>query len=259
MSLASAQPASVVRYNLTNMISSNNLYHFTCKLCYLKSILKNGIRVSYCLEDFSWLKRNNYSEFILGSDQNEDGEDLKFGVPMTCFCDIPSNLVESHGKVYGKYGIGFKKKWGKDKGINPLLYLVEQSNPSTYLRGLETLTQQIPGDQPEYRIRNLIANLFSYTKPYEGIFIKDEYKNMNHRFYDEREWRYLPASICYPVIDMAEFKSLNDRCINHITFKPKEVEIIVVDTSSEKEELQNEFHDYQSKIETIEEFTSKAK
>ena len=239
------------------MLSSNNLYHFTPKLCYLESILREGIRVSYCLEDYSWLIRDDYEAFEPSSDEEEVPTKIRFGVPMACFCDIPPKLVQTHMDIYGQYGIGFKKEWGKRLGINPLLYLVDKSNPATYLGSLETLSSQLSSDQPTYGIRNSVISLLSYTKPYEGYFKKREYENENHRFYDEREWRYIPASNKFTVIEESTYEQLGNKCIDHISFKPEEVEVIIVNTSLEKENLQNTFTEYQNKVITVKDFELK--
>ncbi|MGB3849112.1 MAG: abortive infection system antitoxin AbiGi family protein [Tunicatimonas sp.] len=241
------------------MISSNNLYHFTPKFEYLRSILNEGLRISYCLEDFSWLKRNDLEDFSLTPLTEER---IEFRIPMTCFCDIPSNLIEKHANVYGNYGIGFDKDWGRNKGINPLLYLAERSNLSSYLRDLEKLTQGIPKDDPEYRSRNAVVNLLSCTKPYEGDFNKGDYRNKSHRFYDEREWRYLPpANIITRMMDVAQYEvlSADDKIPDRIEFDPKKVGVIVVDASEEKNLLEEECEDYHGKIMTIEEFSLEAR
>jgi hypothetical protein len=40
---------------------------------------------------------------------------------------------------------------------------------------------------------NNSSNLFRYIKNYESILIRNDNTSTNYRFYDEREWRYVPA------------------------------------------------------------------
>jgi hypothetical protein len=42
-------------------------------------------------------------------------------------------------------------------------------------------------------IGNNSGNLFRYIKNYEGTLIRNDKTTPNYRFYDEREWRYVPA------------------------------------------------------------------
>ena len=83
---------------------SDNLFHFTKSIDFLKGILLNGFLPRYCLEDTSYLT----IEYI--------------GYPMICFCDIPISRIGDHTAFYGNYGLGMTKEWGLRNNLAPLLY-----------------------------------------------------------------------------------------------------------------------------------------
>src|SRR5687768_6914760 len=127
-------------------ISSDYLFHYTSKLEWLKSILKEGLRVSYCLEDLHY-----FEDFFDGFHFNDvllaeagmpvpEREKItyRWAVPMACFCDIPVELASSHAEIYGGYAIAFTQEWGTDKGMNPLQYIVPKSNVAAYMKVLNT-------------------------------------------------------------------------------------------------------------------------
>lgn len=72
-----------------NNSHTSSLFHFTRKQDTLLSILRNGLKFSYC------------SEIISG--------DISLGIPMVSFCDIPLLSCGEHRSKYGLYAIGFSK------------------------------------------------------------------------------------------------------------------------------------------------------
>ena len=243
------------------MVSSNNLYHFTSKFEYLKSILREGLRVSYSLEDFSWLNGDRFGDFALDNisrDQQrteEKDESLKTAIPMTCFCDIPSSLIKDHTAVYGEYAIGFDKEWGRDKGINPLLYLASESNVSGILQALSLLPDRVCEENVRNNLQSWMKIVLAHTKPYEGHFKKGDYENNKHRFYDEREWRYMSPYNCYPPLNQEAFCKRKDKLVEHIQVVLSQVKVIVVTNLAEKEVLLEEFANFSdAQIKSAEEF-----
>ena len=93
-------------------ISSNTLFHFVKKREYLEEILNREFYPRYCLEDFCSRLLTMKEAYVL----------------MKCFCDIPLSQIVGHTKLYGSYGVGFSKKWGRKLKISPILYLYKDSN-----------------------------------------------------------------------------------------------------------------------------------
>jgi hypothetical protein len=119
-------------------------------------------------------------------------------VPMTCFCDLPLSRIDKHLEFYGSYGIGLSKEWGKLKGLTPLTYIHENSTQINYLKQVGNLIggaftgTDIFDDLPMEK-NPLIAlfELSGFYKPYSGQMWRIN-KYVEKRFYDEREWRYVP-------------------------------------------------------------------
>jgi len=146
-------------------ISSNSLFHFVKKISYLSDILDNGLQARYC------------HEHILGAP-------LPFAYPMKCFCDIPLGNIKNHFGQYGSYGIGITKKFALLHGITPVIYVHKNSN--TFLQ----LTSKTD-------VNSEISSILPYYKMYDESFYYTPNKHTNEfyvRYYDEREWRYIPPS-----------------------------------------------------------------
>jgi hypothetical protein len=159
-------------------ISSNSVIHYTSKLENLKGILKeSGFKLKYCSELVTL--NNNYS--------------LPMATPMVCFCDIPLSEVKNHIDSYGSYGIGLYKTWAKRSGLNPVLYLEKESEISklveAQVKRLIELQEKASSDKI---LQQTILNIAQYCKNYEGPLKHGKIDNENYRFYDEREWRYIP-------------------------------------------------------------------
>ncbi len=104
---------------------------------------------------------------------------------MVCFCDIPLSHAKVHMKRYGKYGIGLSKDWGIKNKISPVLYAHNKSEIFIYIA---KLFSQVNNNED-----NIIhlQGIFSMVKPYKGKLQKN---GKEIRFYDEREWRFVPRS-----------------------------------------------------------------
>ena len=70
---------------------SSTLFHYTEEEAVLMSILREGLRYGYCVEEYF-------------------GE-LNACIPMISFCDIPIELSSEHSEKYGDYAIGLKKSF----------------------------------------------------------------------------------------------------------------------------------------------------
>lgn len=124
-------------------------------------ILENGFKARYCLENFPQV-------------------DIPLAIPMKCFCDIPLGMIKKHLYRYGKYGIGVKKSYAKKHGVTPVNYV---HNNSIILRRLVTALKKKDDE---------LAKFIPYFKRYNEK-IKEKEKQVTRRYYDEREWRYVPS------------------------------------------------------------------
>lgn len=167
------------------LISSNTLFHFTNSAEIIIKIIKNGFYPRFCLEEFG-------VEIFLEKDLK-----VEQAMPLTCFCDIPLSQIEEHLEFYGSYGIGLTKEWAKQNGITPLTYIHENSSQLDYLRQLGRLVKDISKslDHEKIPFNNnpaiALMELVSFFKPYIGQMWRHN-KYVDKRFYDEREWRYVP-------------------------------------------------------------------
>ena len=160
-------------------ISANTLFHFTPKEEYLISILRNGFIPRYCLE----------SNFIITDDVK------RWAIPMVCFCDIPLGNTKEHMNKYGDFGIGMTKEWGVKNGLTPILYTTTNSQLSKSLKHQrnEIINLLLEKNIPDIYDRNLYTSFF--IKEYEGYYNKSKIHDKLIRFYDEREWRYVPSKM----------------------------------------------------------------
>ena len=144
-------------------LSSSVLFTFTQELDFLLDMLLNGIKPRYSFESFP----NNLKHYIL---------------PMKCFCDIPLSKTKVHLDWYGNYGLGIRQETLKKRGVTPVLYVHD------------TTVKEI--------IKPLLKNpnsekIAAFTKKYFGTTYRpiedNKYKRTTKKFYDEREWRYIPS------------------------------------------------------------------
>lgn len=159
-------------------LSANTLFHFTRTRETLISILKSGFYPRLSLEENFFFSKNN----------------TKIAYPMVCFCDIPLSQIKNHTDSYGKYAIGLKKDWAKEKGISPVLYTHKDSFiTKNLIENFKNVWEAIENSPTNVKLsklwEDLIYNSF-FIKPYEGVIkIGTSCKLIN--FYNEREWRYI--------------------------------------------------------------------
>lgn len=190
-----------------SQISSSSLFHFTKSIDILISILKNGFYPRTAIEDISFMLPV-YKKFTVG-------------IPMVCFTDIPLVLTETHRKQYGMYGLGLSKNWGIRKGLNPIFYILKNSEAYNTFNHMQFIcahnailidkikcliispTSNMQNDENYYyehlnsaNVMDSIMNFTAYCKLYSENPLEDV-----KPFYDEREWRYLP-----PFLDGKQIK-----------------------------------------------------
>lgn len=103
---------------------------------------------------------------------------------MVCFTDLPNGIVGKHWRRYGKYAIVLYKEWCNKHKISPILYLRKQGRMTDFVRHIY--------DADSITINK--TNLLAFCKPYCAKYRDKDGKisKENRRFYDEREWRYVP-------------------------------------------------------------------
>jgi hypothetical protein len=167
-------------------ISSRTLFHFTPKIDYLKDILQNGFWPRYCRE-YGW--GNKY---------------VDFAVPMVCFCDIPLTQISEHSKFYGGFGIGVSPTWIRShKTITPVQYVAANSWEFNSMNRI--LTKLKNGNISQIELQKLVL-----AKKVSGIAINKDGKKSKKKFYNEREWRYVPDCVdqmAIPIGKKEEFDS----------------------------------------------------
>ena len=119
--------------------------------------------------------------------------DLRLAIPMVCFCDIPLSQISEHTLKYGEYAIGIKKDWAISQGVSPILYVHDKSLIlNTVLSEIKAVSEDVlanPEGESSLRMKKFIDTV-CMMKPYEGF---DERIGKSIRYYDEREWRYVPS------------------------------------------------------------------
>jgi len=212
-------------------LSSSTLFHFTSSMEAVTSILEHELEPRYCLEHF---------ESLFG--RNPDPR-TSFALPMVCFCDIPLSQTWRHMRVYGRYGIGMAKSWGMRKGVTPVLYVHPESSTARAITSLvEDLPRQ-PQDPVVMQLWENVGRVAGFTKPYSGDFRKNGVTHQNVRFYDEREWRYIPVDPSTrrtPILAQDRYRNLAARRdanldIKHLKlgFDPWDIRYIIVANDDE--------------------------
>jgi len=231
-------------------VSANTLFHFTSKKEHLLNILKKGFYPRYCIEDVKLSFEEKYQQLA----------NTEIAIPMVCFCDIPLSQISSHTRKFGPYAVGMAIEWGIKNGLNPLMYVAPDSNPIKIFRDSISdsisylLGQYNENNSESKKLRELadhIMYLIRYLKPYEGKkWDGNEFNGELMKFYDEREWRYIPdfyemkKRSVEPVLEKSQYldktrmKEYNRVLTENfkLDFTPKDIRYIIVE---KEEEVQN--------------------
>lgn len=164
---------------MSQNVSSNVLFHFTKSLDAVKSILKNGFFPYFCPE-YTLEPADKLAAYL--------GRPPKYAIPMVSFCDLPLSLIGKHLKEYGCFGIGLRKEWGIRHGLAPVIYTHSRAKTRPPMSRLFRTSQNENKDQTLKDVEFVAA----YAKPFEGPAWRDGKVQKKVRFYDEREWRYVP-------------------------------------------------------------------
>jgi hypothetical protein len=230
---------------MSETISSNALFHFTRSIEALKSILKNGFFPHYC------------PEYTLDpNDRRAAAKGLPpmWATPMVCFCDLPLSLIRKHLKAYGNFGIGLEKKWGVRNGVAPVIYTHSKAKTRP---SVSRLVVEAPGAHGDLISRDM-RYLAAYSKPFRGRAWRNNHvQKKTVRFYDEREWRYVP-SIPWggPLfLDWKEYNNASKRNKLHKKLKerntlgipPDAIQYLILPFEKDEENVLD-LHDYLMKL-----------
>ncbi|MBI9013871.1 MAG: hypothetical protein JEZ08_16675 [Clostridiales bacterium] len=216
--------------------SANVLFKFLKEPDYLKQLLaKKSILPRYSEEPVEYLNLKNIE---------------KIAFPMSCFCDIHLSKIKPHVSFYGFYGIGLKKSWGIDKGIQPVQYMNTESHLCKSLENIfKASMENIDNEQFESYSDHVLMQLL-YVKPITGEMYRDgEY--LSKTFHDEKEWRYIPemkeAVTSLPLIIpqknmvTANIKLYSDAIEQSkelwLDFNYSDIKYIIVKTENDRDEL----------------------
>ncbi|MFZ2632037.1 MAG: abortive infection system antitoxin AbiGi family protein [Desulfosalsimonadaceae bacterium] len=217
-------------------LSANTLFHFTKEKDTLKKILEENFRIFNCKETITF-----------GADKTI------LHIPLVSFCDIPLSEVKDHMLTYGSYGIGMTKDWRMRKGLNPVLYVAQNSNLSiSYKIAFNYFTKD-----PKNNARILdnlsleqkaLADVLRYIKNYEADHIRENSTTPNYRFSDEREWRYVPphSEACDMFRSEAWYAKPDNKDASdaklvalRLNFEPNDIKYIIINDDSEIREFIN--------------------
>lgn len=219
-------------------IHPNILFHFTKKEA-LYNILSYDFKISYA------------KELIIGPNHRRE-----LGVPMVSFCDLKlSELSKFIQDDYGKYAIGLKKEWAYRKNVCPVMYMSRDATMTDKLiEGIDGISNQIQNlnninelEQANNLYQNIL-NMYRYIKNYDGeLHRHHQPPNLNYRFADDREWRFVPdfyTEGIWPLvpitsIDTAVKKKELNRQASHLTlsFEPDDIQYLIVANDNEINEL----------------------
>ena len=197
-------------------VTSETLFHFTDSLKNIKSILAKKFMLSYCHESFSIDDEVIFNHYF----------------PMISFCDLPLTLAKDHIYKYGSYAIGLSKDWGIRNKLNPVIYIEKNSIVASDLKIALKAFKKMSDDYYEIKKlqtenqKKMLDVLFDSMKKaafsnlsfmrniknYQAeLKRKDIIVDKNYRFYDEREWRFMPSfedDRVDPMLDENKYKKL---------------------------------------------------
>lgn len=165
---------------------------------------------------------------------------------MVSLSDLPLSELSYHLESYGNYGIGLKKEWAKKNGLNPVLYFDGDSNVSQSIRkDFQEIYKKVKEGKLEQKMFELIVEIMSYMKNYEGTLKTSKITRDNYRFSDEREWRYIPnpnlikPATSYIVVKTPEEKAIHNKKLENLKlrFEPDDINYIFVQNENEIKEI----------------------
>lgn len=215
----------IVHQEKDTLVSSNRVIHFTRSFNNLKGIIEDGFRPSECDEFPIFLQAYYEIEGLLELLQKKAPTIECRQVPVVCFCDLTKQALMHHKSRYGYYGVGLSKSWAISNYLSPLLYIPKDTSTHSTLYSIVNLSERIinlniQNENPEVLLLvQQIYRLLDFIKPYQDF-------RSNQKYYDEREWRYVPNRFFDPKNPETYLKFDND-----------DIEVIYVMNIREKREV----------------------
>lgn len=217
-------------------LSSNIIWHQT-DIKGFNAILKSRcLMCSYSLETF------------LDKDQ-------KIAFPMISLSDIAVADIKEYMGQYDGYLIGFSREWVIKNGFNPVWYC-EKNNQALNAHKKKIYHDSCSDDNVNRDAALLALQYGAYIKDIEGpLHVKSKNKTYsNYRFYDEREYRYVPdfndllskgIMPCLLENDYNEYKKIKGNSLiqSSIPFTLADIKMLIVQTDKQaiklKQKLKN--------------------
>jgi hypothetical protein len=183
----------IEHFEKNTSVSTDLIFHFTRSFTGLCGILSNGF-IPFSCKEFPIYLKEYYEGRIFSNIIGEPEQKIEdIEIPMVCFCDIPKRARFKHMIQYGSYGIGLKKSWAISNYMSPVHYIPVDSRThiiSNHMMSHLNMLDSMPSgeDAIDLRVNNLFEcfiDYVKYTKQYQDPISKRKY-------YDEREWRYIP-------------------------------------------------------------------
>jgi hypothetical protein len=231
-------------------LSSNGLFHFT-KFENLKGIIDSkAFFARYCLEFTS-----------LSNDFERQASLLP--IAMTCFCDIPFALSHHHRERYGNHAIVMNEDWKITRKLNPVMYIQPESSFAELLADFTNtaigFTPLITDENNDIAVAKALGSvtrkltkLQYFIKQFENkeeVIIEYAGKHRKfekRRFYDEREWRYVPSPDDFFFLpleiheydDVDKLDDANNRLKQYpLTFEYGDINYLIVENESERQAI----------------------
>ena len=218
-------------------LSSNILWHQT-NIDNLNKILKSKkLKCAYSLETFMGTKG-------------------KIAFPMISLSDIALADFVEYINQYGGQSIGFSRDWAIKQEFNPVWYCEKNQARTEHLKTLLSLIKNKDNNIDMYHLSLCYA---AYIKPIEGpLYVKSKgITYENYRYYNEREYRYVPDfkelidKNILPFLKEEDYDLYREKhgtaIINYeISFSLDDIKMIIVRTENQANEIKKLLKDNNS-------------
>jgi hypothetical protein len=222
------------------------LFHFTDKKGLL-GILESNFQITYSLERIECRPIKG-----TGKNGHKDMDEMPinrvFGAPMVSFCDLRLSELGVHMRDYGSYGIGMSKEWAIESDLNPVYYISARAKLlEQFISSMAELFKQRESSCELNTTYHRLLNFYRYLKNYDApLYRKGKLIREQHRFANEREWRYVPPidNDSMPFVTEATMKDTNKKnTVNEwlknapLVFEPKHINYVIIREEKERDEI----------------------